>query len=99
MLAVHKIKPLGNQVLIKRSGAEKTLGGILLPESVQEKPKKGIVVAIGPGKRKEGKLEPMSLKENDCVLFSSYAGTELEVEGEEYLLISEDEVIGILENN
>jgi chaperonin GroES len=94
------IKPLGNRVLIKRSQAQKTKGGIILPDSAQEKPKEGSVIAVGPGKYNEnGELEALHLKKGDRVLFSSYAGTEvknLQEEGEEYLILSEDDILGIL---
>lgn len=89
MLEVSKIKPLKNQVLIKRSSQKQSLGKILLPESSQEKPKEGEVIAVGP--------EALSVKPKDDVLFSSYAGTELTVEDESYLIISEEDIIGILE--
>lgn len=94
-----KIKPLGNRVLIKRSEAKTTKGGILLPDSAQEKPKEGTVIAVGPGKFNDnGELETLHVKEGDCVLFSSYAGTE--VKGldneEEYLILSENDILGVL---
>jgi chaperonin GroES len=90
-----KIKPLGNRVLIKRSKPATTKGGILLPESAKEKPKEGVIVAVGPGKlNDDGKLEAMNVKEGDRVLFSSYAGTE--VEEDELLIMSEDEILGVL---
>lgn len=91
------IKPLGNRVLIKRSKAPTTKGGILLPDSAQEKPKEGVVVAIGPGKIDEnGVKETMQLKIGDKVLFSSYAGTEIKSDDEEMLILSEDDILGVL---
>jgi len=94
---MKKIKPLGNRVLIQRSKALSTKGGILLPDSAQEKPKEGIVIAVGPGKIDEhGVKEPMQLKVGDRVLFSSYAGTEVKDDNEEMLILSEDEVLGVL---
>jgi chaperonin GroES len=93
------IKPLGKRVLIQRSKAQTSKGGILLPDSAQEKPKEGIVVAVGPGKRNdEGKLEPLFLKEGDKVLFSSYAGTEVKTneEAEELMILAEDDILGVL---
>lgn len=93
------IKPLGKRILIKRSKAQTSKGGILLPDSAQEKPKEGIVIAVGPGKRDEnGKLEPMYVKTGDRVLFSSYAGTEVKTENdnEECLILSEDDILGVL---
>lgn len=91
-----KIKPLGNRVLIKRNKAQTSKGGILLPDSAQEKPKEGVVVAVGPGKVDEnGKAEPLHVKVGDIVLFSSYSGTEIKDE-EEMLILSEDDILGIL---
>ena len=85
--------------MIKRSKAQTSKGGILLPDSAQEKPKEGTVIAVGPGKRDEnGKLEPMYVKTGDRVLFSSYAGTEVKTENdnEECLILSEDDILGVL---
>lgn len=93
------IKPLGKRVLIMRSKAQTSKGGIILPDSAQEKPKEGVVMAVGPGKRNEsGALEPMCIKEGDRVLFSSYSGTEVktENENEECLILSEDDILGVL---
>lgn len=98
-MSVEQIRPLGNRVLIKRSEAKTTKGGILLPESAQEKPKQGEVLAVGPGKADdEGKVQPMSIRKGDKVLFTSYAGTKVEFPGEEteYLILSEDDVLGVL---
>lgn len=94
-----KIKPLGNRVLIQRAKAQTTKGGILLPDTAQEKPKEGIVIAVGPGKTDDnGKIEAMELKVGDRVLFSSYSGTEVKdlSEEDEYLVMSQDDVLGIL---
>lgn len=91
------IKPLGNRVLIQRSKAPTTKGGILLPDSAQEKPKEGVVVAVGPGKVGEnGILELVQLKVGDHVLFSSYAGTEVKTDDHEMLILAEDEILGVL---
>lgn len=90
------IKPLGNRVLIKRSKAQSTKGGILLPDSAQEKPVEGEVIAVGPGKISEsGKLEALSVKVGDIVLYSKYAGTEVKSHEEEYLIVNEDDILGI----
>ena len=94
-----QVRPLGNRVLIKRSRATASKGGILLPDSAQEKPKQGVVVAVGPGKMDEdGKIQKMTLKTGDLVLFSSYSGTEVKTEEAEaeYLIMAEDEILGIL---
>lgn len=96
----EKIQPLGNRVLVKRSKAKTSKGGILLPDSAQEKPKEGEVIAMGPGKINEnGEREALTVKKGDRVLFSSYAGTEVKQrdnENEELLILSEDDVLGIL---
>lgn len=94
-----KIKPLGNRILIQRAKAQTTKGGILLPDTAQEKPKEGIVLAVGPGKVDEnGVRSTLTVKVGDRVLFSSYAGTEVKNASgdEEGLIISEDEILGIL---
>jgi chaperonin GroES len=93
------IKPLGNRVLVKRFKAKTTKGGIILPDSAQEKPKEGEVVAVGPGKvDDEGQPQKMFLKAGDRVLFTSYAGTEVKHQNseEEYLIMSEDDILGVL---
>ncbi len=94
-----KLKPLGNRVLVQRSKVKTSKGGILLPDTAQEKPKEGKVIACGPGKMNdEGQCEPMSVKVGDMVLFSSYAGTEVKSEEaeEEFLVLAEDEILGIV---
>lgn len=92
-----KIKPLGNRVLVQRSKAQTSKGGILLPDSAQEKPKEGQVIAAGPGKTSEsGQLEPIAIKVGDRVLFGAYAGTEVKQSDEDYLILSEEDILGIL---
>lgn len=92
-----KIKPLGNRVLIKRSKAPTTKGGILLPDSAQEKPKEGIVLAVGPGKIDDkGNKQIVDVKEGDRVLFGAYAGTEVKGDNEEMLILSEEDILGVL---
>ena len=92
------IIPLGNRILIKRLAAQTSKGGILLPDSAQEKPKQGEVISVGPGKYDEnGKLMEMELKKGDRVLFTSYAGTEvLPDEEEDLLILSEEDVLAVL---
>jgi len=94
-----RIKPLNDRILVKRLEAEeKTKGGILLPETAKEKPKEGEVIAVGPGKLLEsGKRQALELKEGDKIIFESYAGTEIKMDGKEYLLMKEDDVLGIIE--
>lgn len=92
-----KIRPLGNRVLVQRSKAQTSKGGILLPDSAQEKPREGQVLAAGPGKVNEnGQLEPNCVKIGDRILFGAYAGTEVKHQDEEYLILSEDDILGIL---
>src|SRR5690349_7510615 len=94
-----KIKPLGNRVLIKRRKITQTKGGILLPDSAQEKPKEGTIVAIGPGKiNDKGEKESMNVKVGDLVLFSAYSGTEVKngSDEEEFLIMSEEDILGVL---
>ena len=93
------IKPLNDRILVKRLEAEeKTKGGIVLPDTAKEKPKEGEVIAVGPGKLLEnGKRQPLELKKGNKIIFESYAGTEIKIEGKEYLLLKEDDVLGIIE--
>ncbi len=91
------IKPLSNRVLVKRSEAKTTKGGILLPDAAQEKPKEGSIVAVGPGKiDDQGQLHALTVKVGDKVLFGAYAGTDVKLNDEEYLIMSEDDILGIL---
>ena len=94
-----KIRPLQDRLLVKRiEGEEKTKGGIIIPDSAKEKPQEGRVVAAGPGKvNKDGKLVPPSVKSGDRILFGKYSGTEVKLEGEEHLIIREDDVLAVLE--
>ena len=94
-----KIRPLNDRILVKRLEAEeKTKGGIVLPDTAKEKPKEGEVAAVGPGKLLEnGKRQEMQLKKGMRIIFESYAGTEVKIEGEDYLLMKEDDVLGIVE--
>lgn len=92
------VKPLHDRLLIQRlSEEEKTAGGIYIPETAKEKPQKGEVVAVGSGKTNEGgKHIPLEVKNGDKILFSKYSGTELKLDGKEYLMIREDDVLGII---
>ncbi len=94
------VTPLGDRVLVKRVAAdEKTKGGIILPDTAKEKPREGIVVAVGNGKLQDnGTRQAMSVKKNDRVLFSSYAGSEIKMDGEEMLILGEDEILAVIEN-
>ena len=92
-----KLKPLGDRVVIKPSAAEeKTAGGIILPDTVKEKPVEGTIVAAGPGKvADDGKLVKLEVKVGDKVLYGKYSGTEVTINGEEYLIMRESDIFGI----
>lgn len=94
-----KVVPLNDKIVVKRLEAEeKTAGGILLPDTAKEKPKQGKVLSVGDGKLLEnGKRASFQLKEGDRVLFTSYAGNEVNVDGEELLIMSEDDVLAVLD--
>jgi len=94
-----KVKPLRDRVLIKRlEEEEEKVGGIYIPDTAKEKPQRGIVVAVGSGKVKDdGKVVPPVVKEGDKVLFAKYSGTEIKIKGEEHLILSEDEILAVLE--
>ena len=94
-----KIVPLGDKILVKRlEAAEVTKGGIVLPDAAKEKPKEGKVIAVGDGKLlDDGTRAKFQVKKNDHVLFTSYAGTEVKVGDEEYLIMSEDDVLAVIE--
>jgi chaperonin GroES len=93
-----KIRPLQDRILVKRvEEEEKTSGGIIIPDTAKEKPQQGIVVAAGPGKADDaGKIRPLDVKKGDKVLFGKYSGTEVNVDGEEHLIIREEDILGIL---
>ena len=94
-----QIKPLQDRVIVKRMEEEtKTAGGIIIPDSAQEKPQQGKVLAVGPGKVLEGgtKLD-MTVSEGDVVLFGKYSGSEIKIDGEEVLIMREDDILGIVE--
>lgn len=94
-----KFKPLHDKVLLRRMESDnKTAGGIIIPDTVKEKPAEAEVVAVGTGLRDEnGKLTPLAVKEGDVVMFSKWAGTEITVEGEELLVVKESDIMGIIE--
>ncbi len=93
-----KFRPLHDRVVLKRIEAEeKTSGGIIIPDTAKEKPQQGEVVAVGPGGRDEaGKLIPIDLKAGDRVLFGKWSGTEVKIDGVEYLIMKESDVMGVL---
>jgi chaperonin GroES len=94
-----KVVPLNDKIVVKRLEAEeKTAGGILLPDTAKEKPKQGKVLSVGDGRLLDtGKRAPFQVKEGDRVLFTSYAGNEVSLDGEEYLIMSEDDILAVVE--
>jgi chaperonin GroES len=95
-----KIRPLHDRILVQRlEEEEQTRGGIIIPDSAKEKPIEGKVVAVGNGKVMEnGEVKPLDVKEGDKVLYGKYAGTEVKIGGEEYLIMREDDILGIIED-
>ncbi|HNY64626.1 MAG TPA: co-chaperone GroES [Deltaproteobacteria bacterium] len=94
-----KIRPLQDRIIVQRiEEEEKTAGGIIIPDTAKEKPQIGRVIAAGNGRKTEdGKIVPMDVKKDDKVLFSKYAGSEVKLDGEEYLIMKEDDILGIVE--
>jgi chaperonin GroES len=94
-----KIRPLQDRVIVKRiEEEEKTKGGLIIPDTAKEKPQEGKIVAVGKGKLNEdGKIMPLDVKVNDRVLFGKYSGTEINIEGEEHLIMREEDILGIIE--
>jgi chaperonin GroES len=94
-----KLRPLDDRVVIKQSEAEeKTSGGIILPDTAKEKPQIGKVIAVGPGKILDnGKRAEMSVKKNDTVIYAKYMGNDIEIDGEKYVILKENDILGIVE--
>jgi chaperonin GroES len=94
-----KFRPLHDRVVVTRVDAQaKTAGGIIIPDTVKEKPTEGEVIAVGPGGRDEsGKLIPIDLKQGDKVLFGKWSGTEVKIDGVEYLIMKESDIMGVIE--
>jgi chaperonin GroES len=97
-MAQAKFRPLHDRVLVRRaSNDEKTAGGIILPESAQEKPMEGVVVAVGKGHLNDnGDVRPLDVKEGDQIIFSKWAGTEVKINGEDLMVMKESDIIGII---
>ena len=95
-----KVVPLHDRIVVARIDAEeKTKGGIIIPDTAKEKPQEGKVIAVGPGRRdKDGKLIPLDVKAGDRVLFAKWAGTELKIDGEERMIMKEDDILGVIES-
>lgn len=94
-----KLRPLHDRIIVKRlDGEEKTAGGLYIPDTAKEKPQRGEIIAAGKGKKtEEGKTLPLDVKVGDKVLFGKYAGTEIKVDGEEYLMMREDDILAVIE--
>jgi chaperonin GroES len=94
------VRPLHDRILIKRIEEKETIkGGIIIPDTAKEKPQEGEVVAVGNGKKtEEGKIIPLDVKKGDRILFGKYSGTEIKIDDQEYLILREDEVLGVLES-
>ena len=94
-----KIRPLQDRVIVKRieEATEKTKGGIIIPDTAKEKPQQGKVIAVGNGKSKDdGKRVPLDVKSGDTILFGKYSGQEIKLDGEEYLIMREEEILGVI---
>ena len=94
-----KIRPLHDRILVKRLESEaKTKGGIIIPDTAKEKPQEGLVIAAGPGRvNEDGKVTPLDVKKGDKILFGKYSGSEITLEGEEHLIIREEDVLAVLQ--
>jgi chaperonin GroES len=93
-----RVKPIHDRIIVKRIAEEdRSKGGIIIPDTAKEKPQQGKVVAVGPGKREDGKVFPLDVKAGDTVLFAKYGGTEIKLDGEDHLILREDDVLGIVE--
>jgi chaperonin GroES len=95
----QRVKPLHDRIIVKRvEEDQKSQGGIIIPDTAKEKPQQGKVVAVGPGRRNDGKVLPLDVKAGDTVLFAKYSGTEIRIDGDEVLILREDDVLGVVEN-
>jgi chaperonin GroES len=95
----QRVKPLHDRIIVKRLDEDtKTKGGLIIPDTAKEKPQQGKVVAVGSGRREDdGKIVPLDVKAGDTVLFAKYAGTEIKLDGEEHLILREEDVLGVVE--
>ncbi|MFO1540121.1 MAG: co-chaperone GroES [Chloroflexota bacterium] len=98
MASANKLRPLGDRVVIQPTPREEmTKSGIVLPDTAKEKPQEGTIVAAGPGRLDDGEREPMDVKVGDKVLYAKYAGTEFKVDGEEFLIVSQKDILAVVE--
>jgi chaperonin GroES len=98
-MAASRIRPLHDRVIVKRveEQEQKSKGGIIIPDTAKEKPQEGRVVAVGSGKREDGKVIPLDVKTGDRILFGKYSGSEIKLDGEEHLILREEDILGVLE--
>lgn len=98
MTSKPKIRPLQDRLIVERlEGEERTASGLIIPDSAKEKPQQGRVVAVGKGKvREDGTVQPLDVKAGDIILFGKYSGTEIKIDSEEYLIMREDDVLGVI---
>ncbi|MDD3718655.1 MAG: co-chaperone GroES [Actinomycetota bacterium] len=93
-----KLRPLGDRVIVKPGeGEEKTPSGLVIPDTAKEKPQEGTVIAVGPGRWEDGKYYPLDVKEGDTIIYSKYGGTEVKIGGEEHLILSERDILAVVE--
>jgi chaperonin GroES len=93
-----RVRPLHDRIIVKGiSEEERTAGGIIIPDTAKEKPQEGKVIAVGQGRREDGKVIPVDVKAGDTVLYGKYAGTEIKIDGEDHLILREDDVLGVVE--
>ena len=93
-----KVRPLHDRLIVKRvTEEEKSPGGIIIPDTTKEKPQEGVVIAVGSGKQNDGKVVPVDVRPGDHVLFGKYGGTEIKLDGEEHLILREDDILGVIE--
>ena len=94
----QKVKPLHDRVIVKRQAEEeKTKGGLIIHDTAKEKPQQGKVVAVGSGRREKGKVFPLDVRAGDTILFAKYSGAEVKLDGEDHLILREDDILGIVE--
>ena len=93
-----KVRPLHDRLIVKRvTEEEKSPGGIIIPDTAKEKPQEGVVIAVGSGKQNDGKAVPVDVRPGDHVLFGKYGGTEIKLDGEEHLILREEDILGVIE--
>src|SRR5437667_12397165 len=94
-----RVRPMHDRVIVRRieEQEERSAGGIIIPDTAKEKPQEGKVVAVGPGKKEDGKVIAMDVKSGDRVLFGKYAGSEIKLDGEEHLILREEDILGVVE--